>query len=114
MEIWTTQPSIKGVSKNSEQLEIENSLPKEFALYQNYPNHFNPTTNIKFDIPKSANAKLSIFNTLGQEVMKLFDEYKEAGSYGINFNAKGFSSGIYYYTISAGDYNKTLKMMILK
>jgi hypothetical protein len=114
MNIWTTQPSIKEVIKNSEKLEVENSLPKEFALYQNYPNPFNPTTVINYDIPKSTNVKLSIFNTLGQEVMKLVDEYKEAGSYSINFNAKNFSSGIYYYTISASDYNKTLKMMILK
>jgi hypothetical protein len=92
----------------------ENNFPESFKLYQNYPNPFNPTTTIQYTIPESENVNISIFNSLGEKVKTLVNTFKEAGSYKINFAAKEFSSGIYYYRLNTGNYSQTRKMMLLK
>jgi hypothetical protein len=94
-------------------------LPKEFALEQNYPNPFNPSTNIKFALPAECDVKLAIFNVLGQKVKTLIDRRLSAGSYNITFDGRGdnniqLASGIYYYRITAGDFNRNRTMMLLK
>ncbi|MDP3148904.1 MAG: T9SS type A sorting domain-containing protein [Ignavibacteria bacterium] len=92
-----------------------NSLsPNEYFLYQNFPNPFNPTTTIKYDIPKEGLVTIKIFDILGREVETLVNEEKPAGKYQITFNAKKLSSGIYFYSIKTGDYIKTLKSILLK
>ncbi len=85
-----------------------------FELSQNYPNPFNPTTLIRFSIPEAGNVSLKIYNVLGQEVMSLINEEMAAGSYEADFNAANFSSGVYFYTLQAGDFTSTKKMMLLK
>jgi len=89
-------------------------LPVTYKLDQNYPNPFNPSTVINFTIPKAGNVTLKVYNTLGQEVATLVNEYKNASNYQVTFNANNLSSGIYFYTINAGDFSLTKKMMLIK
>jgi hypothetical protein len=87
---------------------------KNFQLLQNYPNPFNPTTTIEFDIPKSERVLIEVYDILGQRVKTLLNTEMEQGNHKINFNATGFSSGIYFYKISAGKKSITKKMVILR
>jgi hypothetical protein len=94
-------------------------IPTEFALSQNYPNPFNPTTSIKFAIPENANVQLNVYNMLGQKVRTIMDGMQDAGYYTVNWDGTNdlgskVSSGIYIYRISAGKYNATMKMNLLK
>lgn len=97
---------------------VENS--KEFItadnyqLYQNYPNPFNPTTNILFALPQAGNTKLTIYDILGREVAVLVNDYLEAGTHSILFNAKDLSSGIYIYRIESGSFTQAKSMTLLK
>jgi hypothetical protein len=89
-------------------------LPKEFALYNNYPNPFNPTSKIKYDLPRDVQVSLKVYDILGREVATLVDTKQSAGYYAIDFNATNLASGAYIYRITAGDFVQTKKMMVLK
>ena len=93
---------------------VSNNIPGQYQLYQNYPNPFNPTTNIKFDLPKSSLVKIIIYDILGREVKTLVNEFKNAGSYELNFDASNFASGTYLYRIEAGDFVSVKKMVLIK
>ncbi|MGB5288573.1 MAG: T9SS type A sorting domain-containing protein, partial [Ignavibacteriaceae bacterium] len=80
----------------------------------NYPNPFNPSTSIHFSIPSSEFVTLKVFDMLGNEVATIINEEKPAGSYQVEFNASQLSSGIYFYTINAGSFIETRKMILLK
>lgn len=95
-------------------INVNNNLPEEFSLSQNYPNPFNPITNIKYEIPSNTLVKITVFDVLGREVAVLANEFKPAGSYEVNFEAGSLSSGIYYYSISAGRFNDVKKMILIK
>jgi photosystem II stability/assembly factor-like uncharacterized protein len=91
----------------------------EFKLYQNYPNPFNPTTKIKFKIPQNvkretSNVILKVYDVLGNEIAKLVNEDKPAGSYGIEFEGSGLPGGIYFYRLQAGNFIETKKMVLIK
>jgi hypothetical protein len=88
--------------------------PTEFILKQNYPNPFNPSTTIKYELPKSTNVRLSMFDMLGREVSVLVNEKRDAGVHEVTFDAPGFSSGVYFYRIRAGDFVQSKKLLILK
>lgn len=90
------------------------NVVKSYQLSQNYPNPFNPSTTIKFSIPEKNMVSLKIFNVLGQEVKTLINHEYSAGSYEVNFDASKLSSGIYFYTISTGDFHATKKMILMK
>jgi hypothetical protein len=95
----------------------ENNLlsgPEDFSLSQNYPNPFNPSTIISWQSPVGSYQTLKVFDVLGNEVATLVNEYKPAGSYSVTFEAGNLSSGIYYYTITAGDFHQTKKLVLLK
>lgn len=93
----------------------ENNLPKEFALYQNFPNPFNPVTLIKYDLPKDVNVTIKIYDLLGREVATLVNnELKKAGRYELNWNAGNYASGVFFYRIEAGSYVNSKKMVIIK
>ncbi len=92
----------------------EEGVPKEFSLSQNYPNPFNPTTMIKFQLPISNYVTLKIYDVLGKEVATLFDGEKPAGMYEVQFNASNIPSGVYFYTLRAGEFIETRKMILLK
>ncbi len=87
---------------------------KDFNLKQNYPNPFNPSTSIGYDIPKESFVELSIYDASGKIVRTLINEEKFAGSYSITFGSEGLASGVYYYKLTAGDFSKTMKMVLLK
>ena len=87
---------------------------KNFDLYNNYPNPFNPITTIKYDIIVSGIVSLKVYDALSREVAVLLNEEKPVGSYDLKFDASGFASGIYYYKLSSGNYSQTKKMILLK
>jgi hypothetical protein len=92
--------------------------PMSFNLLQNYPNPFNPSTKISWQSPVSSWQTLKVYDVLGNEVAILVDEYRNAGSYVVEFNAassiRNPASGIYFYRLQAGDYVETKKMILLK
>jgi len=90
------------------------NLPLDYAMYQNYPNPFNPSTQIRFSIPESEMVNLSVYNMLGEKVTELVNEILAAGEYNANFNAAGFSSGVYIAKIQAGSFIHLIKMSLLK
>ncbi|HQY53098.1 MAG TPA: T9SS type A sorting domain-containing protein, partial [Ignavibacteria bacterium] len=95
-------------------IESENNILPDMFSITNYPNPFNPTTNIKFDLPKDVLVSIKIFDMLGREIRTLVNDYKTAGSYTISFNGSDLSSGIYYFKIKAEDFEQVRKMMLLK
>jgi len=88
--------------------------PKQFMLYDNYPNPFNPSTTIRYSIPEGSFTSIKIYNSLGSKVATLVNETKSAGTYEVEFNASDLSSGIYYYTLQAGSFSETKKMILMK
>ncbi len=90
-------------------------LQKEsFKLYANYPNPFNPTTTITFNLPVSQNVDLRIFDVLGNEAETLLNSYFSAGRHEVTFNAEGFPSGVYFYQLKAGNLVQSKKMILLR
>jgi len=85
-----------------------------FNLAQNYPNPFNPTTTITYSVPDKMNVTLTVYNALGKEIKVLVNEEKDAGLYSIDFYAENLPSGIYFYTISAGENADTKKLLLIK
>jgi hypothetical protein len=97
--------------------EIENissKIPDKYSLHQNFPNPFNPVTNIEFDLPKESFVKLFIYDALGKELSVLVNQNLAAGSYKIDWDASSYSSGIYYYKLQASEFTETKKMILLK
>jgi hypothetical protein len=103
-------------------VEIENNfianLPS-FSLQQNYPNPFNPTTEMKYHIPQDSHVTLKVINVRGQQVVTLVNDHLSAGSYtatwnGLNANGQEVSSGIYFCTMRAGEFDQTRKMVLLR
>ncbi len=89
-------------------------LVERFSLNQNYPNPFNPSTKISWQSPVGSHQSIKVFDMLGREVATLVDEYRNVGSYEINFDASKLSSGVYYYQLKAGDFVETKKMILLR
>jgi len=89
-------------------------IPVTFELFQNYPNPFNPSTIINFSIPKTSHIIIRVFDIVGREVVTLMNEEKLPGSYNINFNGSNLPSGIYFYSLLAGSYTQTKKMVLIR
>jgi hypothetical protein len=89
-------------------------LHYEYNLSQNYPNPFNPSTTIEYSIKKQSNVEVEIYNAIGQRISVLVNGIQEAGNYKLNWNAKNFASGIYFYRIRAGEFTQIKKMILLK
>jgi hypothetical protein len=103
----TIQDELEGVKVPSE-------TPVELALDQNYPNPFNPTTTIAFALPADQVVTLKVYNTIGQEVATLVNEFKAAGRYSAVWDAKGIPSGVYFCRLQAGSVAETKKMTLMK
>lgn len=86
----------------------------DFSLSQNYPNPFNPSTTINFGLPEPGNVKITIYNQLGQVVETLINKEFDAGYHEIEWNAARYSTGVYFYTINAGNFKSVKKMLLLK
>lgn len=89
-------------------------IPEKFELSQNYPNPFNPSTKINWQTPVAGYQTLKVFNILGNEVATLVSEWRDAGSYSIDFDASKLASGTYFYRLTIGDYSAVRKMMVIK
>ncbi len=96
----------------------ETFIPGEFVLYQNFPNPFNPSTVIRYQIPEAGLVTLKVFDILGRQVEVLVNEFKKTDVYEVNFNASKYASGVYFYQLSAtggaGSYMETKKMILIK
>ena len=108
------QIDIDGSSNYSKEIEVEIKNVTTFSLDQNYPNPFNPGTIISWQSPVSGHQTLKIYDVLGNEVSTLVDEFREAGSYQYEFNAKQLSSGIYFYKLQIGNFVQTKKMILMQ
>ncbi|MCB9207934.1 MAG: T9SS type A sorting domain-containing protein [Ignavibacteriales bacterium] len=91
-----------------------NEVPTEYTLYQNYPNPFNPKTIINFALPEANNVKITLYDMLGNNVEVITNAFYREGIHQITYSAEHLSSGIYLYTITAGDFKTTKKMILLK
>ena len=85
--------------------------PDSYALFQNFPNPFNPQTTITYQLPKASEVKLTVYNTAGQLVKVLVDEHTEAGHHTLLWDARGLGSGLYLYRLTAGPFTRTRKMV---
>ena len=101
---FTTQPV--GINP------IAGEIPVDFHLYSNYPNPFNPTTKIKFDIPKSSYVKLIVYDVLGREIKTLVNEKLNAGRYDVSWTGSDYPSGVYIYKLYTGDFVDLKKMVL--
>ena len=105
--IDTSLTMVTGIKNN-------NSILEHYSLSQNYPNPFNPTTYIHFSIPKAGNVSLKVYDIQGREITEYFNEFLNAGTHNLEFDGSGLSSGIYLYTLTAGDFISTKKMILTK
>jgi PKD repeat protein len=105
---YITVNSVSSVDGFSDQ------VPDDFRLLQNYPNPFNPETKIVYAVPEEVKVKISVFNILGKEVALLVNEKKAPGFYELNFGGEKLTSGVYIYTIEAGSFISSKKMILLK
>ena len=108
------QVDYDGSFEYSDVIQVEITVPFDFALEQNYPNPFNPSTTIRYSVPQTSIVNIKVYNLIGQEVTELVNETKSAGKYEINFESNGLASGIYLVKMQAGDFTSTIKMTMLK
>ena len=94
--------------------EENNVTVSDYSLDQNFPNPFNPSTMISYQLPVNANVTLKVFDILGNEIATLVNEEKQAGDYEVEFNGKAFTSGVYFYRLNTGGFIQTKKMLLLK
>ena len=94
--------------------EISGVTPSKYALRQNYPNPFNPSTIIEYSVPLSGHVTLKVFNTIGQQVVTLFDGNQNAGSYKVTFDGTGLASGLYIYQLQSENITLTKKFVLMK
>lgn len=88
--------------------------PKVYSLGHNYPNPFNPSTYIVYNIPIDGMVVLKVYDIIGREITTLVNEYKKAGRYKVKFSGSNLASGIYLYNLSSGDFSQTRKMVLEK
>ncbi|TFG96089.1 MAG: T9SS type A sorting domain-containing protein [Calditrichales bacterium] len=103
-----------GLNLPTDLAEKHNLVPNQFLLEQNYPNPFNPKTMISYQLPVTSQVDLSIYNILGQKIATLVSEKQPAGTYKINWNANGFSSGMYFYHLKTNTRSEVGKMMLIR
>ena len=94
--------------------EKDSLIPTQFMLSQNFPNPFNPTTEIGYALPRDTQVRLEVYNLLGQKVATLVDEYERAGYRSVHWDARGFASGVYLYRLKAGNFRAVKKLVVIK
>jgi hypothetical protein len=108
------QMDFDGSFEYSGEIIVEVSQPADYFLSQNYPNPFNPSTKISYALAEDVDVSLKVFDVLGNEVATLVNDNQPAGNYDINFDAGNLSSGVYYYTLAAGEFTATKKLILMK
>ena len=104
--------TIKGVITSK--VSVEDEAPNAFAVEQSSPNPANPNTTISFTLPESGNVTVDIFNMAGQKVDTLVSDFMDSGRHSVVWNGSNFSTGVYFYTVTSGEFSKTMKMTLLK
>lgn len=104
---------------NLSSVETDLTIPEKFQLHQNFPNPFNPSTTIFYDVSKESNVKISVFDLLGREVVTLVDQIKPQGSGSVIWDGRDFvgdlvNAGVYIYKLNVGTFSQTKKMVLLK
>jgi hypothetical protein len=94
--------------------DLKSDVPSEYTLSNNYPNPFNPSTTIDFTLPEQSNAKVIIYDALGNQVDVIADGVRAAGKYSVKWNASNYASGIYFYKLEAGNFVQVRKMILMK
>jgi len=95
-------------------INTSNEIPTVYSLSNNYPNPFNPSTNIKFGIPKDGFVSMKVYDITGREVSNLISQQMKAGQYEVNFNASAISSGVYFYRLNVNNFTGTKSMVIIR
>ena len=98
----------------SQEVEVDVRMLNNYSLEQNYPNPFNQTTTIGYVLQEKSNAKLTMLNSLGEEIAVLVNEEQDKGYHKVDYNAANLPSGVYFYKLTAGNFISTRKMMLLK
>ncbi len=112
---WQVINTLKYSQGTSGVAPAPTAVPSSFAIYQNYPNPFNPATTIRYYLPKRSRVRVSVYDLLGREVVRLADEPEEPGTHTIRFDAGGLSSGVYIYRVlGSGGFVASRKMLLLK
>jgi hypothetical protein len=112
--IYVQVESTQRLGKSQPDADGTGILPRGYSLSHNYPNPFNPTTMIQYDLPFATFVTMRIFDVLGQEVAVLLQEYKKAGRYTVAFDAEDLPSGIYLYQMQTDDFAETKKLLLLR
>ena len=105
---------INGTYKYSSVVNVEISTPENFELSQNFPNPFNPTTNISYKIPKTGLVSLKVYNIIGKEIATLVNQEEPAGDYKVQFDTHNIASGTYFYKLSSDGVSLYKKMIVIK
>ena len=111
--MWWLLARIAGWQDPSKIKIPKNIIPDKPKLGHNYPNPFNPSTKIKFSIPKPEHVKIEVYTIIGQKIEILLNKQMPVGYHEVNFNAKNLSSGIYLYKIEAGEFQDVKKMVLI-
>jgi hypothetical protein len=106
--VFNFTTTITGISNNG------TTIPDKIMLYGNYPNPFNPVTNIRIDLPKSSEVKLQLYNIEGKLIDNLVNGFLQAGVYVIPYDASSIPSGVYFYKLTAESYSQTRRMVLVK
>ena len=93
---------------------LSTEVPEKFTLKQNFPNPFNPATNINYELPVGSFVSLNVYDANGKEIETLVNQKQNAGSYSVSFNASNYPSGVYFYKLKAGEFSETRKMVLVK
>ena len=111
---WYDGISFAGVNTGPSNVSAEKALPGEFNLSQNFPNPFNPSTTIEYALPKASYVELKVYNLLGQEIATLVHSEMTAGVHSVTWNARNVTSGVYFYKMTAGNFSRLNKMLLIK
>jgi hypothetical protein len=112
-----TPVHVRTFSVNVGAVAINNNnstIPEKFYLYQNYPNPFNPATRIRFDLSRSGNVKLAVYDISGKQVAEIVNANYAAGEYSFDFNAENFATGVYFYKLETSEFTSIRKMILVK
>ena len=108
------QIDFSGAENYSNEIIVDIKVPDKFELQQNFPNPFNPSTLIQYQVPENIFFRLKVYDSLGKEISTIVNEQKNPGNYSFDFNGKELSSGVYFYVLEAGDFISMKKMILIK
>ncbi|WP_340106229.1 T9SS type A sorting domain-containing protein [Rhodohalobacter sp. 8-1] len=112
--LWSSFYSTDLITDIEPEEPLSNNIPGEFKLQHAYPNPFNPSTQISYELPEASHVKLTVYNMLGQQVRVLVNTRQKAGHYETTFQAQGMASGVYLYRLQTDNFTQERKMTLVK